>query len=374
MDNKDELHPNWKALATAHFRWKVFVQAQPEAPQEQNDKSREKICTSFDGDAAKKFYEKLMDESSMPENSTDEEWSETKNSERDFTSVGDVCNDIVDVAEHKAVGKKRESAQSINKAMKFAQNNDAINLREMLTNGFNVNAKDEYGWSLLMVAACAGAKDTVQVLLDNKARMGVRDRKGNTAIYLATMKGHTNIVNVLIKNSKKMDNNSLLGKEMGTFSPKRKPQIEEFFCDICQRTIKESSPLQHETSIVHQFNLGTGANKTIYGIPPSNKGYQLLVHQGWDTEKGLGPQRSGMKFPVKTVLKRDREGLGSSIKDVARVTHFGPADVAAVKRVCKPGERIERQSTLSKREAKKQKSKDIQKEIDIRRMLNEPDF
>ena len=40
----------------------------------------------------------------------------------------------------------------------------------------------------------------------------------------------------------------------------------------------------------------------------------------------------GRKFPVKTVLKRDRLGLGSKGSDQARVTHFGPNDCSAVKR------------------------------------------
>lgn len=47
---------------------------------------------------------------------------------------------------------------------------------------------------------------------------------------------------------------------------------------------------------------------------------------------GLGPAGMGRKFPVKTVLKRDRLGLGSKGSDQARVTHFGPNDCSAVKR------------------------------------------
>lgn len=47
---------------------------------------------------------------------------------------------------------------------------------------------------------------------------------------------------------------------------------------------------------------------------------------------GLGPEGIGRKFPVKTVLKRDRLGLGSKGSEQARVTHFGPNDHNAVKR------------------------------------------
>lgn len=47
---------------------------------------------------------------------------------------------------------------------------------------------------------------------------------------------------------------------------------------------------------------------------------------------GLGPDGVGRKYPVKTVLKRDRLGLGSKGNQQARVTHFGPNDHSAVKR------------------------------------------
>ncbi|KAG7153618.1 G patch domain and ankyrin repeat-containing protein 1-like [Homarus americanus] len=373
MDNTDHLHPNWKALATAHMKWKVFVQAQPEIPLEQKEKQK-KIYMSLDGEDAKKFYEELVEDCSHPSSSVDHKQLEIGNSERAPNLDKDDCDEVEENSNQKWYSGKKECPQSIHKAMKFAQNNDSVNLREMVTNGFNVNAKDEYGWSLLMVSACAGAKDAVQLLLEHKARTGARDSKGNTAIYLATMKGHRKIVDMLINCSKKKDSNYQSPEDVNVVHLKKKSLTEEFFCDICQKTIKESTKIQHETSIVHQFKLGMGANKTMYGIPPSNKGYQLLVNQGWDTEKGLGPQSSGTKFPVKTVLKRDREGLGNVKKDIARVTHFGPADTDAVERVCKPGERVERHNTLSRRERKKQKTEDQRKEIEIRRMLNEPDY
>lgn len=45
---------------------------------------------------------------------------------------------------------------------------------------------------------------------------------------------------------------------------------------------------------------------------------------------GLGPEGTGRKFPVKTILKQDRLGLGSKQKSKSRVTHFSPKDSAAV--------------------------------------------
>ena len=53
----------------------------------------------------------------------------------------------------------------------------------------------------------------------------------------------------------------------------------------------------------------------------------MMVDQGWDRDRGLGHEgREGKKFPVKTVLKRDRLGLGHGETGKAKVTHFGPGD------------------------------------------------
>ena len=56
-------------------------------------------------------------------------------------------------------------------------------------------------------------------------------------------------------------------------------------------------------------------------ISQSNKGYQMLQKLGWTEDSGLGIQEQGRMEPVKTVLKKDRKGLGRS-KEKARVTHF----------------------------------------------------
>ncbi|XP_071524429.1 G patch domain and ankyrin repeat-containing protein 1 homolog [Panulirus ornatus] len=369
MDEKELPHPNWKALATVNLKWKTFVRPQSERVHQQEEKKKRKICTSLEGEDARRFYEEVVDNYSRSSADVDHEQFEMGNCERTSDSDHDDCHEVDRYDRSKEYGRL-ESDHRLNIALKLSQNNDAVGLRKILASGFNVNAKDEFGWSLLMVAACAGAKETVQTLLEYKARTSVRDSKGNTAIYLATMRGHRKIVDILIKSNKKENSSHDHDKKVES---SQKTQTE-FFCTVCQKTFKESTEAQHETSIIHQFNLGAGVRKTFYGIPPSNKGYQLLVSQGWDTEKGLGPQSSGTKFPVKTVLKRDREGLGNSTKDIGRVTHFGPADTSAVKRVYKPDERVERQSTLSRRELKNQKIRDKRKERDIRRMLNEPDY
>eukprot|EP00041_Stephanoeca_diplocostata_P011281 m.183619 g.183619 ORF g.183619 m.183619 type:complete len:454 (-) comp18481_c1_seq1:318-1679(-) len=120
------------------------------------------------------------------------------------------------------------------------------------------------------------------------------------------------------------------------------------YCDVCACDYTQPEDI-HLTSIMHQMQSKAGSSPTeapkrSFGLQPTNRGYQMLLQQGWD-EGGLGAQGQGRLFPVKTVLKRDRRGVtegsaaptpatnaGSiaSTSSQARVTHFNPFDAAAV--------------------------------------------
>lgn len=177
---------------------------------------------------------------------------------------------------------------------------------------------------------------------------------------------------MLIKANKRANGKT---RDFSTDSSSGKEEEEEgvYFCDTCKVAVKERQRVTHTASIIHQFKTTTRQTHTHYGIPPSNRGYQLLVGQGWDAEGGLGSEQQGHKFPVKTVLKRDRKGLGAG-REMPKVTHFGPGDDEAVKRSCRGTGRIERIGTVSRREARQKKAKEKEEEIRLRRMLNEPDF
>lgn len=56
-----------------------------------------------------------------------------------------------------------------------------------------------------------------------------------------------------------------------------------------------------------------------------------MLRSGWNPRAGLGPEGSGPRQPVPTVLKRDQEGLGYGSTKRARVTHFQAEDPRAVK-------------------------------------------
>lgn len=57
-------------------------------------------------------------------------------------------------------------------------------------------------------------------------------------------------------------------------------------------------------------------------LDKSNKGFQILARMGWrEKDGGLGKDRQGKLSPVKTILKRNKHGLGAARSVKARVTH-----------------------------------------------------
>lgn len=185
-----------------------------------------------------------------------------------------------------------------------------------------INDTDNFGWTGLMMAACEGFLEICFILIEFGADTNIKDTKGNTAENLAEIKGHKHLVQ-LIQSAATIEISS---DEDDDDAP------EPFDCDVCNEKIKESTRKKHEASTLHQFNMkitDKEAQIAGFGIPVHNKGYQLMLKQGWDKNKGLGPKKSGRLYPIKTVLRTKRQGLGMKQKS-PKVSHFGPNDLAAV--------------------------------------------
>ena len=54
----------------------------------------------------------------------------------------------------------------------------------------------------------------------------------------------------------------------------------------------------------------------------------MVRNDNWDPDSGLGKDSEGKLYPVKTVLKRDRKGLGEGKALNPKVTNFAPFDLA----------------------------------------------
>ncbi|CAG7818470.1 unnamed protein product [Allacma fusca] len=263
--------------------------------------------------------------------------------------------------------KVPEPLPAFSQLQKLAEGNKLAELKSVLSvHSVDLNRTDEYGWTLLMVAACAGSTDIVTLLLKSGADRGVKNKKGLTAYALAEKNNFKQVCDIIINWKGKIKLESCVSEE----EQGQKVISSAGYCESCR--VEYSCFRKHSRSIAHLISTSDNTTtRTHYGIPETNKGFQLLLKNGWNRERGLGPEGEGQKFPVKTILKRDRIGLGSEEgeKAKARVTHFGPGDRAAVKREVKTGERLERKRTVEKKAEVKRKSKEIRKEINFRRDL-----
>lgn len=134
-----------------------------------------------------------------------------------------------------------------------------------------------------------------------------------------------------------------------------------FFCEVCQEKVTQTVKEEHFRTSIHLFNL-YDKPKTHFGISEANKGYQLLVNtMNWNEESGLGKEAQGRLYPIPTIFKKDRVGLGLS-KGKARITHkFTPEDLSPKKRI-----RKKRMTKAGKRRhVLKQRYRDMQMRLSL---------
>lgn len=246
--------------------------------------------------------------------------------------------------------------------LRYSQHGDLKGVKRLLEKeNCDVNFRDGYYWTALMCAAYAGKKDVVSYLLKRGAAwVGVCETKGKDALILAEEAGHQDIVQQL-QDSLRDHPQDLIPR---AHPPERK------YCNVCKTHYQEDTIETHERSTVHLFNKKKKLPPTYYVIPEHNIGYKMMLKEGWDSEAGLGPNGTGRKFPVQTVLKRDQKGLGFQNNEKPKVTHFAANDSLAVARPAITYKRTERVATVSKKEERKKEEKTKAWERDLRTYMN----
>ncbi|CAH8579203.1 unnamed protein product [Schistosoma turkestanicum] len=176
-----------------------------------------------------------------------------------------------------------------------------------------------------------------------------------------------------------------------------------YHCSVCGGSFNDFK--QHVSSIGHQVAeiSKKGSKPSPLLIPPSNKGYQLLTRIGWrdaaldpeyeelktseilltgstneskahscNKDGGLGASRQGRRFPVATVLKRDRLGFGwPNRTNTSRITHFNPGDFRAVehpkdvKRFCHSSIKMDSKYLIRKMNSEKKKERIIRQGFNL---------
>lgn len=334
----------------------VYFVPESSEKEPQHSKCTERRKPETTGEEARQFYETLISESVNS--------SETKQT---YKFPGSTCNKVE--GNHTTEGKISESSGllfSESDFLKAAQNGDIRVVKKCIKSGIEINCVDSYGWTALMCASHSGNEQVVSYLLKKGINRHILDRRKIDAVYIARKAGHTNLADFIHR----FDCSKVKCGRQGR-QDKQQSETVEFFCDVCNKNVSQTEGENHETSTVHLFNRKLKPKPDSFLIPPGNRGYQLMLKSGWDGEKGLGSRGQGQRYPVKTVLKRDRQCLGEvekATRKQAKVTHFGPFDQNAIE---KQRERKPRTSTLSKRDKRKQEKKSQVWERNLREEMND---
>lgn len=340
------MHRNWVALSTVDIQWKQFIRENNSPSDNETKEHRKFTSETLNGSEAKDFYLNVI---SSPLDDKIAKKSQLHLGKRHLNIEKGNDESEKQQSGHNPVIQE-PTTSLICKFLTAAQNNNVDSLTEIYTKCPNIlNSVDSFGWTALMCASQSGAKDSVKCLLDWKADVGFKDQTNRTAISVAKSQSIVNLIMEYSDDQPETENDI-------------QKHFEDIHCSSCNVNFKSNMLKQHDASTLHIFHGGKRKHRTYYGIPENNRGYQLLLRTGWNQEKGLGPDGSGTKFPIKTVLKTDRHGIGAS-KDIAKVTHFHAKDLSSV------SHRKERQRTLNKWQRNKQCSKEKNWERNIRNEL-----
>ncbi|XP_071509513.1 G patch domain and ankyrin repeat-containing protein 1-like [Diadema antillarum] len=331
------------------------------------------------GRQAKEFYESII--ASEPSQPT----PELRNSEQHQQSrkmgnkqLGSFHNSSqkgkAGCSSSSAGSRQGDTSKRLHELLRHCQEGSLCGVKGLLSKGdVSLKHSDQYGWNALMCAAYSGHFRLVRYLTKKDPFLcHHRNKQGQSASDLANLAGHHSIARFL----QQCEEGSAATTEVVTgaacSSPSRSNQ--PYWCDACQVEIRNSASDMHQRSTAHLFSCKHAPKSTLYHIPESNRGYQMLLQDGWDQEMGLGKAGEGNKFPVKTILKRDRRGLGAADTDSKpRITHFKPYDTDAVRRQPKK-ERKNQVKTNPVNKKTQVRDRDRQKvmEIDFRRSFHLP--
>ncbi len=92
------------------------------------------------------------------------------------------------------------SKKADKKLLDFAKLSDIAGVVSSINSGANVNARDDFGWTPVMVAAENGSETILRILLKNGGNVNVRNKYDWTPLMYAARNNHYSIVKLLLKN------------------------------------------------------------------------------------------------------------------------------------------------------------------------------
>ncbi|GMT13305.1 hypothetical protein PFISCL1PPCAC_4602, partial [Pristionchus fissidentatus] len=289
------------------------------------------------GTEARSFYEELLAEE--PSTSEDVKPTKRKAVKRHIPVEELMLPDLSDRENHQFLAEC--TTGTLKKVM------------EWFERGANLNFADQFGWTALHCAAAAGNTDIVLFLIENGANWSLLESTGKSFVDLAN-RSTVRAVTAWFERQSEMDDDDEEIEPRG-------------HCYKCGRTYA-GSEADHLTNLSHIVRMNKqNPSFSSFVIPEWNPGFQLLRKAGWTTDRGLGKERQGQKYPVRTILKRDRAGLGSAGAERARVTHFAAHDERAVE-----SEPVRRQDGETKAEREKRINREKKIAADLRWAFKDP--
>ncbi|OZC07699.1 hypothetical protein X798_05335 [Onchocerca flexuosa] len=297
-----------------------FVRANPDIDTQASvteSTPKSTIC----GKEVRTFYETVLTEPStsiIPDTTMTMRLEKIKNSNRHPRKFTKLSNNI---------SKEQDDSKKNYELFKDAANGNMRGVVDYCRRkGMDINVSDQYGWTALMCASYAGHLHIVKYLLSLGVDVSKRSKSGETAADFALKCGHREIYRHILNEKEK--SNVRCKPSLRMIKGPRKILEVTRFCDACQCNYIGKA---HLNSVAHLLETRKPVHDPGYGIPEWNKGYRILRSSGWDEFKGLGRDATGRRYPIKTVLKRDKLGLGCATSDIPKVTHFKANDVNAVK-------------------------------------------
>lgn len=317
---------------------KIFVKERDELPNANTEKDKSSEL-NFKGNEAREAYEEIIShvQSQHSSKTVQPKKIQSRN-----------CN------------KPSKKIQvSINALFKAVEQGDEKLIKEQV-NPNNVNIQDQFGWTLLMSSVVSGHLGITKKLLELGANKALVEKSGMTALQLALKNNNDNMVDLLRRYNLRTRSNK---KTLTVVEDEDSDALSSFYCQVCKVNFEKTAQKKHDSSTLHIFNLKPKIDNTFYGISKQNKGYQIMLRRGWDDKSGLGSDKKGRRYPIKTVFKKDRIGLGHPNKSVARVTHTVLNEPGLSKT-----RKTEKQ--IGKKDLLRSLEKEKRKEIAIRRALS----
>jgi len=89
--------------------------------------------------------------------------------------------------------------------MRASQEGDVATVKSWIAQGKPLNAKDQHGWSALLVALNSDSSEIARMLVEGGADVNLSDATGSTPLMLVTIHNNTEMMKLLIQHGAKLD-------------------------------------------------------------------------------------------------------------------------------------------------------------------------